>query len=158
SAQIAADFRGELPIADDRIEAQIVLVRRLDAIAVEGGDLDLDWFGGPGIERDDLPLRRCVTQVAHGLDVGGVDTTRIASTAVVHRLPQRESLEHLLGAADVVRVIMADEKVVDVVDAEAVKKAHRLVAGLVPAVVEQNDFSTRRDENGTVSLAVGDEV
>ena len=79
-----------------------------------------------------------------GFDVGSIGRTRIGLAPVVRLMLKRKLLQDVRNTADVVKVVVTDEKVVDLGDVNLVQIGHRFGAVLALHIlsdIEQYDFA-----------------
>src|SRR5882762_4139680 len=88
--------------------------------------------------------------------VVGVCLSRIAFTTIISISPERKLLENGRNTPDVIKMVVAHEKKIDLLHAQLVKVRKGLSAALslhVLTDIEQYYLSTWRDEDHTVALA-----
>src|SRR5206468_12318220 len=130
----------------------IVLVVRRHAIAVQRLDSDRDRVGRPLIERNYLAVGRGHALRTDILNVAVVRIAVVAPAAIQGEVLEGEVGEDRRGAAEVILMVMTDDLIIDFRDPELVQIRQLLLALLPDAVVEQDRFSVRRDEDGTITL------
>src|SRR5262249_33359246 len=76
----------------------------------------------------------------------------IAAASIVGKMRQRKLREDRGGATVVITMVVTDDLIVDLSDAKRLEVVEGLCARSPHAVVEENRFAVRGDEDGAVAL------
>jgi len=98
-------------------------------------------------EGDDLAFGGRLALGAHGGQVRIIGIAVITSTPVKGKMLEGKFPQYLFGASQMIRMVVTDDLVVDFRNPKRLEVRHRLVALPQQAVVEQDRFPVRRDQN-----------
>ena len=94
AAKVAAKLCLEIPKGNERHKAQVILVRRINVVSVQGYKLDFDLVGAL-VESDLLALIRCLSVVPNQGDIGLVLSGIVGTASVVCHFRHAKLPKHL---------------------------------------------------------------